>query len=123
MTTQELAQAFTDLCKKGEFDKAGQLYWSDDVVSREPMTGDMAEIRGRKGVEGKGKWWYENHEIHSVKVEGPYVHGDQFVVRFTMEVTPKATGKRLALDEVGLYTVQGGKIVEERFFMGSAAEK
>ena len=54
---------------------------------------------------------------HNVKVEGPYVHGDQFVVRFKMEVTPKGK-QRMNLDEVGLYTVQNGKIVEERFFMG-----
>jgi hypothetical protein len=27
---------------------------------------------------------------------------------------------RLNLDEVGLYTVQNGKIVEEHFFMGGA---
>jgi hypothetical protein len=45
------------------------------------------------------------------------VHGDQFVVRFRMEVTPKGK-KRMNLDEVGLYTVQNGKIVEECFFMG-----
>ena len=70
MTTQELAQAFTDLCKRGELDEAGRRFWSDDVVSREPMTGEMAEIRGRKGVEAKGVWWYENHEVHDVKVEG-----------------------------------------------------
>ncbi len=38
-------------------------------------------------------------------------------VSFKMEVTPK--GKtRMTLDEVRLYTVQNGKIVEERFFMG-----
>ena len=41
----------------------------------------------------------------------------QFVVRFKMEVTPKGK-QRMNLDEVGLYTVQNGKIVEERFFMG-----
>ena len=119
MTTQELAQAFTDLCKKGDFEAAGRTYWSDDIVSREPMPGEMAEIRGRKGVEGKGVWWYANHEIHSTKVEGPYVHGDQFVVRFTMDVTPKG-GSRMHMDEVGLYTVRDGKIAEERFFFGSA---
>ena len=119
MTTQELAQAFTALCKQGEFEEAGRQFWSDDVVSREPMTGDMAEIRGRKGVEAKGTWWYENHEVHSVNVEGPYVHGDQFIVRFTMDVTPKG-GKRMHMDETGLYTVKDGKIAEERFFFGSA---
>jgi ketosteroid isomerase-like protein len=117
MTTQDLAHEFTALCKKGEFEQAGQRFWSDDVVSREAMPGDMAEIRGRKGVEAKGTWWYANHEIHGVKVEGPYVNGDQFVVRFTMDVTPK-DGKRMQMDEVGLYVVRNGKIAEETFFYG-----
>ena len=74
------------------------------------------DVKGRKAVEGKGEWWYANHEVHKFEVEGPYVHGDQFVVRFKMDVTPKG-GKRMTLDEVGLYSVQKGKIVEERFFM------
>jgi hypothetical protein len=34
-----------------------------------------------------------------------------------MDVTPKG-GQRMNLDEVGLYTVKNGKIVEESFFMG-----
>jgi hypothetical protein len=57
--------------------------------------------------------------VHNLKVEGPYVHGDQFVVRFKSEVTPKGQN-RMHLDEVGLYTVRNGKIVEESFFMGTA---
>ena len=120
MNPQELAQAFTDLCRKGQFEAAGHTYWSDDIVSREPMPGDMAELKGRAAVDAKGAWWYANHEIHSVKVEGPYVHGPQFVVRFTLDVTPKG-GKRMSMDEVGLYTTQDGKIIEERFFFGSAS--
>ncbi len=115
MSTQDLAKAFTEMCSKGEFDAAGKKYWSDDIVSREPTTGDMAELKGRKAVEGKGAWWYANHTVHDFQVEGPYVHGDQFVVRFKMDVTPKG-GQRAHMDEVGLYTVKNGKIVEESFF-------
>jgi ketosteroid isomerase-like protein len=115
MTTKDVAQAFTQLCKDGKFEEAGKRFWSDDVVSREPMEGEMAMIKGRAGVEKKGEWWYANHEVHSVKTEGPYVHGDQFVVRFTMEVTPKG-GQRISMDEAALYTVKDGKVVEERFF-------
>ena len=118
MTTHEIAAAFTTLCKEGKFDEAGKQFWSDGVVSLEAMEGDMARVQGRAGVEAKGAWWYANHEIHSMKVEGPYVHGNQFIVRFTMEVTPKG-GARMAMDEMGTYTVQDGKIVEERFFYGS----
>ena len=117
MNTQELAKAFTDLCAKGELEAAGKKIWSDDIVSREPMTGDMAELKGRKAVEGKTQWWNANHEVHDLKVEGPYVHGDQFVVRFKLDVTPKGQN-RIHLDEVGLYTVRNNRIVEESFFMG-----
>jgi hypothetical protein len=37
-------------------------------------------------------------------------------VHFTFEVTPKKTGKRTTLEEVGVYTVKGDKITREQFF-------
>ena len=40
------------------------------------------------------------------------------MVGFKMDVTPKG-GARHTMDEVGLYTVKDGRIVEERFFYGS----
>ena len=55
MNTQELAKAFTDMCAKGELEAAGKKFWSDDIVSREPMTGDMAELKGRQAVERKSQ--------------------------------------------------------------------
>lgn len=119
MDTKEIANAFTALCKNGEFDEAGRRFWSDDVVSREPMPGEMAEVRGRAGVVRKGEWWTQNHEVHSMKTEGPYVNGDQFGVRFSIDVTPKTgpmANQRVQMDEIGLYTLKDGKIVEERFF-------
>jgi ketosteroid isomerase-like protein len=118
MTIQEIANTFTDLCKAGRFDEAGEQFWADCVVSLEAAEGDMARVEGLEGVQAKGAWWYANHEIHSVEVEGPYVHGNQLIVRFTMEVTPKG-GERMSMDEMGVYTVQDGKVVEERFFYGS----
>ncbi len=117
MTTQEIATEFANLCKAGKFEEAGQQYWSDDIVSCEPMPGDMARLQGRAAVDAKGAWWYANHEIHSVTTEGPYVHGDQFILRFQMDLTPKE-GQRMQMDEMGVYTVAGGKVVEERFFYG-----
>ena len=42
------------------------------------------ETIGRHGIEaikGKAKWWFENHTIHSGKAEGPWPHGDRFIVR------------------------------------------
>lgn len=119
MDTKAIAKAFTDLCKKGEFDHAGQKFWSDDIVSKEAGGGEMAVLKGRQAVNGKGEWWYANHTIHNTHVEGPYVSGDQFVVRFTFDLTPKG-GQRHKMDEVGIYTVKNGKIVEESFLYHEA---
>lgn len=116
-TVQEVADDLVAMCRQGQFDESGEKYWADDVVSLEPMPGDMAKVQGKAGVRGKGEWWYANHEIHDVTVEGPYVHGDQFAVRFKMDLTPKG-GERMTMDEVGVYTVKDGKIAEERFFYG-----
>lgn len=116
-TTQDIARDFTALLKAGQFDEAGESYWADNVVSLEPM-GEGAVTRGIAAVRSKGEQWAHAHEINSVEVGGPYVHGHQFAVRFTMDVTQKGSGERMHMDEVGVYTVRNGKIVEERFFYG-----
>ena len=54
--------------------------------------------------------------MHSTVAEGPFLNGNQFGVRFTMDITVKETGVRSQSSELALYTVQNGKIVEERFF-------
>ena len=116
MTTAELAKDFTDLLKQNDHEGAGEKYNADDIVSYEAMEGPMAVCNGKEAVKQKGDWWRDNHEVHGGSVDGPYVNGDQFAVRFQMDITPKATGERVTMDEVGLYTVKDGKIVEERFY-------
>ena len=116
MSIQDIAADLVALCQAGKFDEPGEKYWSDDIVSVEAMPGDMARISGKAAVRGKGEWWAANHEVHGAVVTGPYINGDQFAVGFKMDVTPKSTGQRITMDEVGLYTVRDGKIVEERFF-------
>lgn len=88
-TTQEIAEDLVAMCKRGEFDASGEKYWADDVVSLEAAEGDMARVEGKAGARGKGAWWAANHEVHDSVVEGPYVNGHQFVVRFKMDLTPK----------------------------------
>jgi hypothetical protein len=116
MTTKEVADAFTQLCKEGKLDEAGTTFWADNVKSIEPMEGPMQVAEGIPALLAKGEWWYGAHDIHSLDVHGPMLNGDQFALRFVMDVTVKETGERVKMDEVGLYTVANGKITEERFF-------
>lgn len=120
MNTTDVANGLVALWKAGKFRESGVQYWADDVVSVEAggPPGMDPVSRGKSAVEGKSDWWENNHDVHGVEVEGPYVNGDQFIVRFKMDVTSKQNGQRFTMDETALYTIKGGKIAEERFFYG-----
>jgi ketosteroid isomerase-like protein len=47
---------------------------------------------------------------------GPFINGDEFAVRFVMDLTFKETGDRRQMDEIAFYRLKDGKIAEERFF-------
>ncbi|MGB3470299.1 MAG: nuclear transport factor 2 family protein [Erythrobacter sp.] len=115
MAIEDLAKGFTKAVIDNDA-PAYQAYWDDNIVSLEPGDGEMARVEGRDALLGKHKWWEENAEMHSVTTDGPYVYGDQFAVRYTMDVT--MFGERTQSAEVGLYTVKDDKIVEERFMYG-----
>jgi ketosteroid isomerase-like protein len=123
MNANEVAQKLVELCKQGKNQEAMETLYSPDIVSIE--VGDMPnmprEMRGMQAVAGKGKWWSENNTIHSAEVEGPWPNGNQFIVRFKYDVTNKPMNKRMQMDEVGLYTVENGKIVREQFFYQTGA--
>jgi ketosteroid isomerase-like protein len=116
MSVQDVAQDFVYLYNAGQYDEIASKYWSDDVTSIENMEGPMARVEGKAAVQGKSDWWFGAHEVHSSTCAGPYVNGDQFAVRYSIDVTNRESGQRVQMDEVGVYTVRNGKIVEERFF-------
>lgn len=118
MTTMEIAKKLVALCQQGKNMEALETLFAQDVISVEAvaMPGMQQEAKGLAAVKGKGEWWLANHEVHSASVTGPWPHGDRFVVGFQYDVTNKPSGKRMKMDEVGLYTVRDGKIAREEFF-------
>lgn len=74
---------------------------------------------GGKAVEAKNAEWVAAHTIHGARAEGPFVGSTGFAVRFTIDVEVKATGERRTMSEVGVYTVQNGKVVREEFMYGT----
>ncbi len=117
MTTMEIANKLVSLCKQGKDHEAHALYAADAVSVEAMMPPGMDPVsRGLAAIAAKGKWWYDNHVIHSAVVAGPWPHGDRFIVGFKMDITMKASGERSTMEEMGLYTVKDGKIVREEFF-------
>src|SRR5262245_1137607 len=102
MSVRTVAAKFVELCSQGKnFDVMRTMY-APDIVSVE---GDGAETAGQGPVIKKSEDWQSNNAIQSEKLRGPFFNGpDQFAIHFTFEVTPKRTGKRITLEEVGVYT-------------------
>ena len=119
METLEIGKALVALCKENKYLEAIETYYSEKIVSIEGASGeDMPQrMEGIEAIKGKNNWWFENHEVHESTVEGPFVAegSNQFVVRFTMDITAKAYGQRMQMTEVGIYDVADGKIVQEQF--------
>jgi hypothetical protein len=116
MTTKEVADKLVHLCSQGKFDDAMALY-SPDIVSMEPGAppGQSRESKGIAAVKGKAEWWNTNHEVHSVKVEGPLVAGQHFAVTFKIDMTFKPEKKRMTMEEVALYKVATARSFTKNF--------
>ena len=123
MSTAEIAKGLVDMCRQGKNLEAVEKYYSDGVVSIESSApkGMPAETRGIQAIKEKNQWFFDHNELHSEEVNGPFLGEKQFAVEFKMDVTQKASGKRMHMEEMGLYTVEDGKIVREHFFYNGGA--
>ena len=97
-------------------DAIDSLY-ADDVVSVEAQgrDGGSPEKHGIDAVRAKTDWWIECMTVHDLKVTGPFVAHDRFVVLYDFEFGEKGSPDRIKLSEAGVYTVKDGKIAREEF--------
>ena len=118
MSVTDVANSLVDLCRQGKFMEAIKQHYGDNIVSVEPVGSEAmpAEMSGIDAIRGKNQWWTDNHEVHGLTVDGPFVGDGQFAVRFTIDATPKMTGQRTTMIEVGIYTVENDKITKEEFY-------
>jgi len=118
MSGTEIAKKYVALVKENQHDTILDTLFAKEAVSVEAGAppGMERTAKGVDAIRAKGKWWSDNHTVHKAEAFGPYPHDDRFAVRFVYDVTNKPSGKRFTMDEVGLFTVQNGKITREEFF-------
>jgi len=122
----QIAHEIAQLCRQDKNLEAIEKFYSKDIVSIEVCGNEEmpARMEGIDAIKGKNKWWLENHEVHDGQTLGPFPHGDRFILFFNYDITPKTgpmAGKRMKIQEAGLYTVEDGKVVKEEFFYDMGA--
>ncbi len=116
MTTKEVADKLVSMCREGRNLEVIEQLYADDVVSRE-MPGTPQEVStGIKEVFAKSEGWLNDvQEMHRAEVSDPVVAGNHFTTKMSYDVTFKSRGRQ-QMDEVCVYEVSNGKVVNEQFF-------
>lgn len=116
---KDVAEKLVRYCNEHKEAQGLKELYAADAVSIEAAAppGGSRKTEGVAGIKGKHDWWFGAHTVHASRAEGPFLHGrNRFAVIFSMDVTNKESGQRVKMQEVGVYTVRGGKITKEEFF-------
>lgn len=116
MTTQEIAERLVELCRKGDYDTAENELYHPSIESHEAPGVPNSPIIGLDMVKKVGQEMMSNIEtIHASTCSDPIVIKDHFTVSMSLDVSKK-TGERVLEEEICVFKVEKGKIVEARFF-------
>ena len=126
-STFAIGKKLVELCQHGKNQEAIDTLYAQNIVSIEAMEmpGMPARTEGLAAVKARKKAFYDNSIIHSSSCEGPWPHGDRFIVNFSLDMTAKAgpmAGQRMQMKEAALFTVHNGKITQEEFFYGGCEQ-
>ena len=117
MTTHEVAAQLVALCRDGKYLDAVNTLYANDIVSIEAVDyqGLGREMRGKDAIVAKNTGWLQDNDVHTVTVKGPFVSPETFAIHYSFEWTRRASGEHVQFAEVGVYTVDDGKITREEF--------
>lgn len=104
----EVADRYTEAFRQGRMDLATRWY-SPGIVRVAPIEGG-GELRGLPSIMDNAARRNSGPEIRGVTVDGPFVHGNRFAVRFELD------RGELTETKMSLYTVHNGAISREEVY-------
>ncbi|MEL7090903.1 MAG: nuclear transport factor 2 family protein [Pseudomonadota bacterium] len=119
MDTRQIGDMIADHMRTGRELQLLDLLYAPDAVSVERLDfGKGTEFHGIDAIRDKKLYMMQHFPLVGLTVHGPYLHGeDRFIMVYFANVNDSLTSQNEALSVAGHYTVAGGKIVREEFFM------
>ena len=116
MTTQDVANKLITWCRHGQMERAVRELYDEKVISLEPEGVPAQEVRGLQNVIKKGQQFNEMVElVHGYEISNPIIAENFFSCSMKMDLTFKGAS-RSTIEEICVYHVIDGKIVQEQFF-------
>ncbi|MEM9821760.1 MAG: nuclear transport factor 2 family protein [Bacteroidota bacterium] len=118
MSPQEVANKWAEYCRTGQWEKALEELYDDHCISLEMKgaQGFPERVEGKEAIKAKGEQWEQMVEtFHGLEIEGPMVAANYFTATMKMDITMKGV-PRMVNEEVAVFRVENGKIVNEQFF-------
>ena len=73
---------------------------------------------GLDAIRAKCEKWMSETTMHGFDVDGPYVNGEGFSLKFTIDCESKVGAfPRMTMCEIATYTLENGKVARESFMM------
>ena len=117
METAAIANRLVELLRFGEFEKAVRELFDVNSVSIEPEASKIPVFKGLDAILAKGiKFRDSVEEWHGISVSDPISSTNFFSISLQIELIYKGQNEKTVLDEIILYKVANGKIVQEEFF-------
>ncbi len=117
MTTQEVADRLVSLCREGKHEQVVKELYAPNIVSIEPEGTPNRIVEGLEAIIAKGEQFDSRIEkVNSSFISDPVVADNFFSCSMLMNVNMKGVPVPVDMNEVCLYTVNDGKIVQEQFF-------
>lgn len=118
MNTKQVAERLISLCRDQKNVNALIELYSPNIVSTEmPWVPNLDVVsKGIEAVTAKNVGWLANIEtMHNTSVSDPIISGNHFTTKMTFDATRK-DGSPYSIEELCVYEVKDGKIVNEQFF-------
>jgi hypothetical protein len=113
MPTIERVRAFIAMVEAHDYVAAMEAFYHADATMQENQgamrVGLPAMIEGEKGA-------LQRSDIRARKVGRFAIDRDHVFINWVFEITPRAGGKTLILDEIAVQTWRGDRIATERFY-------
>lgn len=113
MTTKEIADKLVELCIAAKFEEAYNSLFADHAVSIEP---DGTKAEGMEAIHKKSDNFGTAVQFVACEIGEVQIVGNYFSMVQTYHSIIRETGEKKRMEEIAVYKVADGKIVEERFF-------